>query len=254
MPSLGWVFLSSLAWVATDVLRKRLAESIGAAPLGALLALGSVVAFLPWWVVTGGSVAPGYLAPALLSLATNITSSLLIIVALHRGELGVVVPLLALTPVLSALGDWLVGGPPPSPRQALGIGLVLLGAIALQLKGRRLRMDASAGLAVGVAVLFSMTAVSDGIALQHCPASLHGLIQSSGMALGLGLIASFQAQGARLRPPPGTRALLAATVGAFVVGYAAQLVALESQSRLSLRNWSCVVPECIRPLAMTVAV
>ena len=34
----------------------------------------------------------------------------------------------------------------------------------------------------------------------------------------------------------------------------AQLVARDSQSRFSRRNWSDVVPQCMNPLAITVAV
>ena len=34
----------------------------------------------------------------------------------------------------------------------------------------------------------------------------------------------------------------------------AQLVALDNHSRLSRRNWSLVVPECMNELAITVAV
>lgn len=227
MVSLAWVVLSSVAWVVTDVLRKRLAAPIGAAPLGALLATGSLVAFVPWWLATGGSITPGYALPASLSLLANILASWLILVALHRGELGVVVPLLALTPVLSALGDWLVGGPPPGPRQSFGIGLVVVGALILQMQGKRFRVDSASTMAIAVALLFSMTAVSDGMALKHCPASLHGVIQSTGMAVGLAVIATLRGQSSRLWPPLGTRWLLLATVTAFFVGYGAQLIALE---------------------------
>ena len=168
----------------------------------------------------------GLRAASVLSLLANILASWLILVALHRGELGVVVPLLALTPVLSALGDWLVGGPPPGPRQSFGIGMVVVGALMLQMQGKRFRVDSASKMAIAVALLFSMTAVSDGMSLKHCPASLHGVIQSTGMAVGLAVIATLRGQSSRLWPPLGTRWLLLATVTAFV-GYGAQLIALE---------------------------
>ena len=103
MSPLVWVLVSSVAWVAADVLRKKLAGPMGAAPLGALLALGSLAVFGPWWLAAGGTATAGYLAPAAGSLLANIVASILLIVALHRGELGLVVPMLALTPALSAL-------------------------------------------------------------------------------------------------------------------------------------------------------
>lgn len=224
---LFWTLLSALAWVGADVLRKKLAGPVGAAPLGAMLALGSLVVFVPMWLVSGGSITTGYLGPALLSLVANVGASLLLIVALHRGELGVVVPLLALTPVLSAIGDWAMGGAPPGPWQAVGIGLVVLGALGLQLKGLRLRLDKTAAMAIAVAVLFSATAVLDARALQYSSVSLHGLLQSAGLGLAMVVIACGAGQGRRLLPPPDTRWLLLAAVAVYVGGYVTQLFALE---------------------------
>ena len=227
MSPLVWVLVSSVAWVGADVLRKTLAGPVGAAPLGAILALGSLVVFLPMWLVSGGTISAGYIAPALLSLVANVGASLLMIVALHRGELGVVVPLLALTPALSALGDWAMGGAPPGPRQSAGIGLVVMGALALQLKGLRPRLDQTALMAIAVAVLFSATAVLDARALQASSAALHGLLQSAGVGLAMVGIACCMGQGRRLLPPPESSWLLLAAVAVYAGGYITQLLALE---------------------------
>lgn len=228
MPALFWVLTSSLGWIAADAFRKRVAAPVGTAPLGVILSLGSLAAFLPWWLSTGGGPGPGYLLPALVSLAANIGATLLMLMALERGDLSVVIPLLSITPVLSALGEWATGGAVLLPRQWVGVVLVVVGALALQLRGRRFEMSTAAWMILGVAVLFSVTAVSDAIAVQHTPSGFHAVVQASGMVLGIGIVVVARGELARLVPPAGHRLATLGAVAGFGVGYGAQLVAFES--------------------------
>lgn len=223
-----WLLVASLAWVATDALRKGLAAPVGTAPLSVLLALGSLVAFLPWWALSGGGLEPGYVLPAAISLAANTAATLLMLMALERGELSVVVPMLALTPVLSALGEWLVGRAPLAPAQWGGVGLVVVGAFGLQLRDQGLRASPASLLAFGVALLFSTTAVTDALAVEHAPPSAHAVIQTAGIALILGGYLVLRGEGRRLMPPAGLRLRTVAAMGSFGLAYGAQLVAVQS--------------------------
>jgi drug/metabolite transporter (DMT)-like permease len=222
-----WLLVASLAWVATDALRKGLAAPVGTAPLSVLLALGSLVAFLPWWALTGGGLEAGYALPAAISLAANTAATLLMLMALERGELSVVVPMLALTPVLSALGEWLVGRAPLAPVQWVGVALVVAGALGLQLRDQGLRASPASLMAFGVALLFSTSAVTDALAVEHAPPSAHAVVQTAGIVVLLGGFVVVRGEARRLVPPAGLRLRTAGAMASFGLAYGAQLVALQ---------------------------
>ena len=227
MLAISWLLVAALAWVATDSLRKGLATPVGTVPLSVLLAFGSLVAFLPWWAFTGGGPEPGYALPAAISLAANTAATLLMLMALERGQLSVVVPMLALTPVLSALGEWLVGRAPLVAAQWVGVGLVVAGALGLQLRDKGLRASPAALMAFAVALLFSTTAVTDALAVEHAPPSAHAVVQTAGIAVLLGGFLLARGEGSRLLPPVGLRLRTTAAMASFGLAYGAQLVAVQ---------------------------
>ena len=106
-----WVLAASLAFAGLDAARKHLTAHIPPLTLGLLLSLGMAPVFSA--VALASAVQwprPGYLGPALASLAFNLTGNILFLVALGRGPVSAVVPLLALAPAAGALvGVWLLG-------------------------------------------------------------------------------------------------------------------------------------------------
>src|SRR5437588_12977433 len=102
--ALALILASSLAWGGFDALRKLLVDRIRPLALLCLLTLASVPLFGLWVAVDGvPRVQPGYLAPALASIALNVGANLAYIAALRTGALSVTIPLLSLTPAFTAL-------------------------------------------------------------------------------------------------------------------------------------------------------
>lgn len=184
------LLICSLGWAAMDVLRKRLAIHVPALPLVALLALGLVPLFAIWLLVAGWPrIDAGYTAPALLAVASNIAANLMFVHALRLAPLSTTVPLLSFTPVFTALLSAAVLHEVPTARPALGIVLVVVGALTLQWgapasTGRRYpAFGAGQRLMLGVALLWSLVTVADKAAIGHASAALHGVVQTAGVGV-----------------------------------------------------------------------
>jgi drug/metabolite transporter (DMT)-like permease len=132
--------------------------------------------------------------------------------AIQRGDVGLTVPLLALTPVLLVPVEWLLLGDVPGPRGLGGILLVVAGVYLLNLRDLRGHplaplaapfRDPGARRMLAVAVLWSVTGVVDKIAVTASSPAFYGTMQSAilGVAF-LPLIA--RASVARRAPDPGT--------------------------------------------------
>ena len=187
--SLGliWIAVSALAWAASDALRKRLAGPMGPVALGWWLSIGSLPVFLIW-VVSSGAASPeqGYWPWGIATFACTLAATLLMLAALAIADLGVAVPMLALTPVFSAFTAWITLGEQLTLPGWVGVVLVVVGAVGLQLHGRRWSPDRGAWMMVGVALLWSLSAVFDKAAVRHAAVPVHAALQVGGSALVLG--------------------------------------------------------------------
>lgn len=165
-----------LAWAALDAMRKRLAARVAPVPLAIVLAVGTFPLFLVAMAFEGVVIPElPYWGWALAAGAVNIVGAVLLLEALRVAPLSVVIPLLALSPVVSALLGMVILGEIPELRQWAGMGLVLLGAIVLGATG-----DGRAnlrGLVMGVVVAcaFATTVVLDKAALVYVNVAQHGL-------------------------------------------------------------------------------
>lgn len=232
------VVVSSLAWGGFDALRKLLVDRIPPLTLICLLTLASVPLFGVWVAVDGmPAVQAGYAVPALASVILNVIANLGYIAALRTSALSVTIPLLSLTPAFTALLGIPLLGERPTPVQALGIALVVAGALGLNLPvGERLsagsilrswRREKGALWMVMVAFLWALTIPLDKMAVERASGPFHGLVLNAGVALGT--LAGLAAQ-RRLRELAQVRRVLgpfAAALGVSAVALGLQLMAIQ---------------------------
>jgi len=223
-----WIAISALSWAASDALRKRLAGPMGPVALGWWLSVGSLPLFVAW-VASSGAGAPdaGYWPWGLATFACTLAATLLMLAALAISELGVAVPMLALTPVFSALTAWLTLGEVLAWTAWGGVLLVVVGAVGLQLRGRRWAGDRGAWMMVGVALLWSLSAVFDKVAVGHASVPVHAAVQVGGSALVLGPWLVLRGRADALLPPRAHRGTAVLVVLAFGLALGSQLLALQ---------------------------
>ena len=197
LPVLALVLACSVAWAGVDLSRKLLVRDIPPPALLFLLTVGVAPGFVLWMVIAGvGAPRPGYWAPALASVLLQLVANLLYLEGMRIAPLSVTVPLLSLTPAFATLlavpllGEW------PSVRGAVGILMVIAGAVWLHWQPRPSSpADASppsetrtlkGGVLVALTALFwSLSVPLDKLALAHASAPVHGAVQTGGVAAGV---------------------------------------------------------------------
>jgi hypothetical protein len=125
--------LSSLLYVALDVLRKLLGRKMAAVPVAMGLNMGALPVYIGALVATGPNTWDGtFAAVATLLAGTQAIASLLYVQAVMLSPLSLTVPYLSLTPVVSALVALVMVNEVPHLLGAGGIVLVAGGTLALQ--------------------------------------------------------------------------------------------------------------------------
>jgi drug/metabolite transporter (DMT)-like permease len=190
------VLVASLVWSGVDTSRKVLASHVQPIPLLFAQTLAAAPLFAIWLAVDGmPAVLPGYLVPAVTSVALNIVANLAFLMALQISPLSVTIPLLSLTPVFTTLLAIPLLGERPTLLQGLGILLVVAGAFGLNLAAedgfsfsslwRSWVREKGALWMVVVAFFWSLTVPLDKLALEHSSGPFHGLVLNGGVALGM---------------------------------------------------------------------
>ena len=137
-----------------------------------IVAWTQAVAFSAWavfFLVSGQPfVAPGSVWPAVVACAVLVTAmTALLARASARGDIGIVGPILALSPVFTVVPDAILTGALPSPLGWVGLGLSVAGTTSLtggDTLARRLRTlfaRADAIDALGAALLLGLVAAVD---------------------------------------------------------------------------------------------
>lgn len=195
LPALLLVVACSLGWAGFDLTRKLLVREVPPVALVFLLTLGSTPLFVAWMVAEGaGGPGSGYFAPALASVLLNIVANLLFLEAMRTTPISVAIPLLSLTPVFATLLAVPLLGERPTPSHALGVLLVVGGAIGLhwrRIRGGDSRLHGTVKGALMVActaLLWSMTIPFDKLAVQRSNAPFHGVVVTAGVAAGVLLV------------------------------------------------------------------
>jgi drug/metabolite transporter (DMT)-like permease len=123
-----------------------------------------------WWVVGGNSL-------------LNLAAATLFLSALRAGDLGITYPLLALTPLFVIPVEWVLLGVLPGPWGVVGIVLMVVGIYLLNFGERRagllapvvaLARSPGARLALGVALLWSISGTLDRVAVLESSAAFYG--------------------------------------------------------------------------------
>src|SRR3954470_19724061 len=166
------VVACSLAWAGVDLLRKLLVAKVSPVALVFLLTVGVAPLFAAWMAMAGTSwPRPGYFVPAFASVALNVAANLLYLEGMRISPLSVTVPLLSLTPAFASLLAIPLLGERPTPLQALGILMVVAGAIGLHWRRRSAEDDGRHGTVKGAlmiaftALLWSLTSPLDKLAV-----------------------------------------------------------------------------------------
>jgi len=234
--ALGLTLGMSLAWSGLDWLRKALAREIAPLPLFFLLTAATLPAFAVWalWDGRVRALPPGYLAPALASLALTVVSNVAYIEALRRAPLSATVPLLSLTPVFAALVAIPLLGELPTPRSAAGILLVVAGALVLRLplrglggEGERPAPASALLLMLLVAFLWSLTISLDKLAIARSSPPFHGLCLNAAVTVALLAVLAARRRLGEAAAVARAPRLFAAAVALCTVALALQLLALQ---------------------------
>lgn len=179
--------LCALFWSAADALSKRALRDHSlqsvfwarwAYAIPFLLAAFFALPLPPldplFWVIIG------------LSVPFEIAAGLLYLRALQLSPMSLTIPLLAWTPVFTALVSFLVLGEVPGPSGALGIALVASGSYLLSWQRgrgllepiRALGRERGSLLMLGVAAIFSVTSSLGKIGVQHSSPVAFGFLYS----------------------------------------------------------------------------
>jgi drug/metabolite transporter (DMT)-like permease len=227
LPALLLVVACSLGWAGFDLLRKLLVGKIPPVALVFLLTIGSAPLFAAWAAVQGAAPPrAGYLLPALGSVVLNVVANLLYLEGMRIAPLSVTVPLLSLTPAFAALLAVPLLGERPSPSHALGILMVVAGAVALH--WRRRVDDGHQGTVKGAlmiaftALLWSLTIPLDKLSVERSSAPFHGVVVTAGVAAGVLLVLLLQRR-------PGDLGAVRRAPGAYVLALVVSTAALGLQ-------------------------
>ena len=231
--TLALLLVSGLGWAGLDAARKALGRSVPVVPLVVALGLGQALLLVAWLAFAGvPPLGPAFWWACAGSIALNVAGNLLFIRALSLSPLSLTVPLLALTPVLSAGVAALMLGEHPGARQLAGIALIVGGAIWLQtpaqggLRGLAgaLRAEPGARLMLAVAACWALVGPFDKTATLASSPAFHGMAVNLGM--GLVLVPLLVRPGQDARPLAARPWLLVAACLVGVVAILAQFEAM----------------------------
>ena len=209
-----WAVLAAGAavlWALQGAWTKRL--TAGVTPAVTTWAIfGFSLPLLAAWLAIRGlpPVEGSYWAVLAANSALYLLSFRLYVSALEAGDLGVVYPLLALTPVLAAPVEWVLLGDRVGALGAVGVGLVAAGVYLLHHRGagrplleplRAMADDPGARRMLAVAALWAVSGTVDRAAVLRSSPAFYGT--SVALLLSLGLLPAALRSGRGGTPGPG---------------------------------------------------
>jgi len=238
LPALTFSLACAVAYSCADYFRKAIPSSCGTG-LVLFYAFALEAPILALWLGFSGDVrlAPAYVLPGLVAAAIGLAANVLFIIAVRRSPLSLMVPLLALVPVLTTglsgvlIGEW------PTWVQALGIAFVAVGLLVLYVPDHsgfsflaawhNLRREPGTVPMAGVVLLWSIAPPIDKLCLAQASVGAHGLVQLAILWSATGLWLLLRRDRRAFIPPRGTALPLLGMAVASGLGYGAQLAAYQ---------------------------
>ncbi len=232
---------AALCWAALDVARKALADKATPTALAVVLLLGQWPFMAVWAGFDGTWVSSEvYWLPSLGSMSMNALANVLFMRSLQVSPMSRTIPFLSLSPVFGALVAMPLLGEVPGAMHAVGIGLVVLGALVLNSDlsdslWKSVFQEKGAPMMIAVAFLWSASVALDKVALPHASPASHAFFLTTGSGLLLLGWVVVRGELADVRQALGApKPLLAALIGFAVAAVALQMFAVQ-------RLWVAVV-------------
>jgi len=224
---LGVALGGAACWAGLDATRKALVRDVPPAAAAMWLSLGQTP-FFALALLFEAELSAGYWLPGLSALGLQVIANLLFMKAVQISPLSATIPFLSFTPVFTSLLAIPALGELPSGWQWGGIGLVVVGALALHARGDAplwRRLETGSALMVGVSACWAFTANLDKLALEHASEPVHALVQTAGV--GLALLGWLLVRRASIAVPRRARWPLAASIAFGAGALALQLWAIQ---------------------------
>ena len=243
LPALVLGIACGVFYAAADTLRKAVPPTCPPETILFYYIAGHIPVLAAWAFWSGApSIAPAYALPGLADAACGLAANLMFIIAIRRSAFSLMVPLLALVPVVTLLAAGALLGEWPTPRQTAGIVLITAGLFSLfQTAGRRpsfggafaaMRAERGTLPMLAVVALWSATPALDKICLAYTSPAMHSLVQVSLIWTALLAWAFLRNRGTlrissgALPPVIGSAAAGAIAYGLQLLAYAVAMVAL----------------------------
>ncbi len=187
--------ICALAWSGVDTLRKALGQRIGAVATAGAIQFGAALPFLAllplqpplqplaeeFWLALAGSI------------VLNTVANIVYVRAIQLSPLALTIPYLGFTPVFLLAGGALFFGEKPTWLSALGVVVVVAGAVLLNpgQDGRAfdpigaIRRERGSALMLLVALLWSAATLLDRVGLQHSGVPLYATLVNAGVGVPL---------------------------------------------------------------------
>jgi uncharacterized membrane protein len=186
----------AFAWVGLDLLRKLLVVHAPVLPMTFALVAAQLPLFFLWAAAEGRfAVGAGYWLPGSVCIAVNLVANLAYMKSVRLSPMSATLPLLSLTPVFTTLAAIPLLGEWPRPVQALGILIVVAGALSLNAGPGQVRSlggllgslvkEPGAPWMVATALCWSIAPPLDKLAMRHASPGTHAFIMAAGIVLGL---------------------------------------------------------------------
>lgn len=182
------------------------------------------------------TVGPRFLPAVLATTVLSVVSFSLYVSALHRSDIGLTYPLLALTPVLLVPVEWLLLGDLPERIGLAGIALAVVGVYLLNF-GRReggvlgplraIARDSGARRMLAVALLWGVGAALDRVAVLDSSPLFYGTVLTGLVSLAFLPIVLLRGGGLGAALRPGIRGALMVQGGLFAAMFVFQMAAVE---------------------------
>lgn len=233
------VFSCGVLVALTDFVRKKASNVCAPALLTAWLFTAVTPLYMVWALtVQDWRWESLWLAPGTASILCNVLANIFFIRSVAVSPLSRVVPILSLTPMMAALTGYVFLGEHLMAAQWTGIVLSVAGLVAIYIPAgqslspvaiaRDFIKEKGAGPMLLTAVLWTLTAVFDRVALRHAAVSFNGLIHfgSAATLLWVWLLVKSRGRIPDALPPRGSWPLVGLLAVLYAGAMGLQMVAL----------------------------